>query len=76
MNINQILNMAMRLFMRKVLSRGINAGMDLAARRGGGGDAAPSEPLTPEERQRAREAKQTAKRARQAAKLGRRIGRF
>ena len=33
MNFNTIINMVIRLFMRKVLSRGMDAGIDMVARR-------------------------------------------
>lgn len=71
MNIERLIRMASRRFMRKIMNRGINAGIDYAARRG-------SDPqnMTPEEKQQARAAKQTARKARQGAKLLRRIGRM
>ena len=59
------------MIFRRLLNRGISAGIDMASRRG----KDPAQ-MTPEERQQAQSAKQTAKRARQAMRLGRRIGRM
>jgi len=71
MNANQMINMVMRLFIRKVMNRGIDAGLKYATRRG-----KKPENMTPEDQAQERAGKETAKRARQAAKLGRRIGRM
>ena len=73
MNMNQIINMAMRIIMRRILGRGIDAGIKMATRRGG---SERDQVLAPEERERARMDKTTARKARQAAKLTRRMGRF
>ncbi|MEX5729383.1 hypothetical protein Ga0609869_002736 [Rhodovulum iodosum] len=69
MNANRMINMAVRIVMRKLMNKGINAGVDLAARRGQGND----DPADPQKRAAAQ---QTAKRARQAMRVTRRMGRF
>lgn len=65
---NQIINLVTRMMMRRLVNMGINKGIDVAAKRGQGG-----EELTPEQRQAA--GKQS-KRAKQAVRMSRRIGRF
>ncbi len=67
MNANQIINMLLRMFMRKA----VNKGIDMAARRG-----KPPAEMTPEERAQAQIAKQTAGKAQKLARLARRMGRF
>ena len=70
MNIERIITMIIRQVTRRLVSRGVDAGIDMASRkRGGDGDA----PMTPEERARAQAGKDAAKRARQAARLTRRM---
>lgn len=64
MNVNQILNMVLRMFMRKAVKGGIN----MAAQRG----KTPAE-MSQAERQQMRASRQQAKRARQAARLMRRM---
>ncbi|MDF0601367.1 hypothetical protein P1J78_11545 [Psychromarinibacter sp. C21-152] len=71
MNANQIVNMVMRLFFRKVLSRGIDAGMDRMSRSRKG---APEDPDAAREQSKA--GRDTARRAKKAMRVGRRIGRF
>lgn len=71
MNINQLINMFMRIFTRKIMNRGIDAGFDYASGRGKS-----REDMTPQEKAQARQAKQSARKAKQGAKLIRRIGRF
>lgn len=68
MNANQLINMAVRIVMRKLMHKGINAGIDMASRRRPGQEAA-------DPRQKA-EADQAAKRARKAMRVTRRMGRF
>lgn len=68
MNIERLITMILRQATRRLVHRGVDAGIDLAAGRGRKTDE-----MTPEERQRAAEAKQMAKRARQAARLTRRM---
>lgn len=63
--------MAIRMFTRKVMNKGMNAGIDYAARRGkdkGEMDA--------DEKQRAKDASQLAKKAKKSARLLRRITKF
>ena len=67
MNANQIINMVMRMFLRKV----VNKGIDMAANRGKS-----VEEMTPAEREQAQKAKQTANKAKKMARLARRMGRF
>lgn len=71
MNVNQLVNMILRIFMNKILHRGINAGIDRMAGKG----KSPQQ-MTPEERRQAQAAKQGTKRARQALRVTRKIGRF
>ena len=71
MNIERIIQMATRMFMRKVMNKGINASVDYAARRGK--DKAE---MSEEERQQAQDAKQMAQKARKSARLLRRLGKF
>ncbi|MDH3262909.1 MAG: hypothetical protein OEM24_02805 [Paracoccaceae bacterium] len=70
MDSSKVIRALMRVF-RPFIGRGINAGIDLAARKG-----KPASEMTPEERQQAQKGKQLTKRARQMAKMGRRMGRF
>jgi hypothetical protein len=65
---NSIIDMILKRLLGTLVNRGVNAGIDLAARRG-----KPASDLTPEERTQAQNAKQIAKRARQAARLSRRM---
>lgn len=68
MNVERLLTMILRRGLGRLVNRGVDAGIDLAAGRGRTADE-----MTPEERQRARQARQAAKRARQAARLTRRM---
>ncbi|OIP87775.1 MAG: hypothetical protein AUK37_00825 [Rhodobacterales bacterium CG2_30_65_12] len=74
MNFERILSMIFRRVLGRLVNKGVDSGINLAARRGGRGqtDAGESQ-MTPEEHARARAAKQAAKRARQAARLTRRM---
>ncbi len=72
MNANQIVNMVMRLFVRKALSRGIDAGFDMMSKRRGAAD--PQDPDAARRQQAA--GRENAKRAKDMMRLGRRIGRF
>ncbi len=67
MNANQLINMVIRM----VLRRGVNMGIDYAARRG-----KDARTLTPEEKAQAKAGKDMASKARQGAKLTRRMGKF
>lgn len=70
MDSSQMIRMLTRLF-RPLINRGINSGIDYAARRG-----KPASEMTPEEREMAKKGKQVAKHARRMARMGRRMGRF
>ena len=69
MRAEQILNMVIRMFTRRMINLGVNKGIDVAARRG-----KPEAEMTPEEREQSRAARVAAKRARQAVRIGRRLG--
>ena len=71
MNANQIINMIMRIFIRKAVNKSISAGIGRVAGRG----KAPSK-MTGQERNHAKSGKETVKRARQGMKMARRIGRL
>lgn len=62
--LTQILNMVMR----KLMHRGLNAGIDHLSRRG----KTPQQ-MTPEEREQARKARDLAQKAQKAARLTRRL---
>jgi hypothetical protein len=74
MNMNQIINMFVRVVMRKIMSRNIDAGINMATRRRRGGGV--EEDMTPEEQKRARMDRKSARQARQAARTARRMGRM
>jgi len=78
MNANQIINMVMRLFLRKVINQGINAGFDMATRRGGKGkdDPGAAEPQGGQAQADDPRGREAAKRMQKTMRLGRRIGRF
>lgn len=67
MNVNQIINMVMRLFLRKAINTGIDKGVGLMSKRKGGGDASPEQ---------AQQGRDNAKRAKQAMRVGRRVTRL
>lgn len=71
MNVNQIFTMISRIVMRKLISKGVNKGIDHVA-----GKGKPRAEMTQAERVQARKGRQAAKRARQAARMTRKIGRF
>lgn len=64
MDVNGLLNMLARMFIRTAVDKGI----DYAARKG-----KPDSELTPEERKQAQAAKAMADKAQKAARLGRRF---
>lgn len=64
---NQIINMIVRMVVRRLVMFGITKGADVVAKRRAG-----TATLTPEQR---RQSGETAKRARQALRIGRRMGR-
>ncbi|WP_103333398.1 hypothetical protein [Pseudotabrizicola formosa] len=70
MNVNQIINMVMRIFVRKGVNWGITKGTKVVAKRG-----KPAAPVTPAQASQSTLARETAKRARKAAAVTRRIGR-
>ena len=70
MDLNRLLQQLMNMFLRRAVNKGINMGVDYAARRG----KAPAE-MTPEERAQAKSARDLAKRARQVSRITRRLGR-
>ncbi|MGO4853215.1 hypothetical protein [Phaeovulum sp. W22_SRMD_FR3] len=70
MNANQIFNLFMRFFGRKLLNQGISKGVQLAA-----GKGKPAHQMTPAERKQAQVGREAIKRARQAARVTRRLGR-
>lgn len=83
MNVNQLLNMVMRLFLRKAINGGINAGMKRmgsgAGRRGakahpGAGQGRVSG-AAPADMPQATQDEQAIRKARQAARAARRAGR-
>lgn len=79
MNVNGAVEMIMRLVMRRVIGKGVNAGIDMATRKfsgGGGQQPTDTNPNDPAARRQADQGKDVARRAQQMAKLGRRIGRF
>jgi hypothetical protein len=75
MNVNQLLNMVMRLFLRKAVNGGINAGMRKMT---GGSKAkgAPRNPDQPAAPDQAAPSRQAVRRARQAARAARRMGKM
>jgi len=71
MNIERLITMFFRLFARKIVSRGIDAGIGLATRGRGDKSKTPAEDAA-----RSKGAKDMAKKARQGAKIIRRMGRM
>ena len=76
MNANGLINMVIRIVMRQVIGRGINAGIDMATRRRSEGGAPGQGEAAPQDRRQAAEGRETARRAKQAMRVTRRIGRF
>lgn len=68
MNMNQLINMMIRMVMQKLMNFGIRKGTQLAA-----GKGKPAAEMTPAERKAARDMRAAVKRARQAARITRRI---
>lgn len=68
MDMNRIVQMVINLFIRKVVNKGVDMGIDYASRRG-----KPAAEMTPEDHAQAQSAKAMAKRAKQAARLTRRL---
>lgn len=70
MDLNQLVSMITRIFIRKAVNMGINKGIDVAARRGKS-----PEQMTAADHDQARSTRDLAKRARKAARTTRRLGR-
>jgi hypothetical protein len=70
MNTNQIFNLFMRFFGRKLMNQGISKGVQMAA-----GKGKPAHEMTAAERKQAQVGREAIKRARQAARITRRLGR-
>ena len=70
MDLSKIIQMVINLVLRKVINRGVDAGINYASKRGKTDDQ-----MTPEDLQQAKSAKEMAKRAKQAINVGRKIGR-
>jgi hypothetical protein len=71
MNLDRIISLILRQLLRRLIGKGVNAGIGMAARRGGQGAK-----MTEEKRRSAGDTGRTTRRARQAARLLRRFGRF
>ncbi len=70
MDISRLLQMILNIFLRKIITKGIDTGITIAANRG----KSPDE-MTPAEREQARKARDLGKNARKLSSLARRIGR-
>lgn len=70
MDIQRLISMLGRMFLRKAMSKGMNAGIDHFARKG----KSPQD-MTPADHEQARKARDLARRAQQAARITRRLGR-
>lgn len=68
MDLNRLIQMLMRMFLRKAVNKGIRSATDYASRRG-----KPPAEMTPEERAQAARAKELADKAKKMARLGRRL---
>lgn len=68
MNIDRLINMVVRMFMRKAVNKSFDIASDYAARRG-----KPEAEMTPEELAQAKRGKEMAKKARDVAKISRRL---
>lgn len=75
MNANQIISRLSRMVMRRLLNKGVTAGIDRVV--GGKSQRADDQAeMTPQARRQSKEARQFARRAKQAARMVRRIGKF
>lgn len=70
MDLNRLLNMVLRIFIRKGVNWGVNKGIDYAARRG----KSPGQ-MSARDHASAKQVRDLAKRARKAARITRRLGR-
>lgn len=71
MNADRILQTIFRMVTRRLIGRGVNAGIDKAM-----GPKEPQEKLTPEERKQRRKMRQQTRQAKQAMRATRKIRRF
>ncbi|WP_417603353.1 hypothetical protein [Primorskyibacter flagellatus] len=71
MNADRILQTIFRMVTRRLIGRGVNAGIDKAM-----GPKEPQEQLTPEERKQRRKMRQQTRQAKQAMRATRKIRRF
>lgn len=88
MNMNHLIKMITRIFMARLMHKGINAGIDMAAKKRKPApqrqaqaqidhdDPDAQGAMTQQERRQARKARQAARQARQSAKLARRVTRM
>ncbi|MGQ0610390.1 MAG: hypothetical protein ACT4N9_04705 [Paracoccaceae bacterium] len=74
MDLSRVLDMVIKTVVRRLVGRGVDAGINLVAGRGKPAADPTAADLSPEERQQAKAAKAAAKRARQAASVTRRLG--
>lgn len=70
MNLNQIVDMVLKIFIRKGVNWGINKGTQVMTKRG-----APGGSIGPGDAAQSAQAREIAKRARKAAAITRRMGR-
>ena len=70
MDMTKLIQMIVNIFLRKVVSKGVNMGVDHIARKG-----KPADQMTAADHTSAKAAKDAAKRARQSARLTGRLGR-
>ncbi|SPJ22775.1 hypothetical protein [Palleronia abyssalis] len=71
MNASRLISMVGRMVMRRLISRGVNAGIDKAF-----GSKSSGKPATPEERLQQQAAKKNAQRSKKAIRVARRFGKF
>ncbi|MGR3756606.1 MAG: hypothetical protein ACU0AT_05185 [Tranquillimonas sp.] len=70
MKVDAMIRLILRQLLRRMLGRGMTAGLKRMQAGGAARDG-----LTPQQRRQAQQARQTARRARQAAHITRRLGR-
>ena len=73
MDLGKLLQMIVNMVARRALRMGVNKGIDMAVRKGGGAVGPKGAQMSGKERQAAQQARQAAKRARQAAAITRRL---
>ncbi|MEX0351609.1 MAG: hypothetical protein AB3N15_19470 [Paracoccaceae bacterium] len=73
MNVERLLNMVIRQVMRRVVFKGVDAGIDAMARRGKGSDAQGDAPPNPE---LTRVQKENARKVKRAARMSARMTKF